>query len=1548
MTLEKELKKQMHGRNRSEWRHSISSQSALRERARKQGKMAAVIKSIFGTHVDRYDMNLLRLADGSTLVEPAEIHENFATHFKQWHQGNGRKTFFDDHVIDWANPHELRDAFMDYEGHSSIPPNILLRIWEAVIGPVSNFPELPTLLRTATSEPVSIEELRAAIKRAPASSVPGPSGLSYAMMKEWPEEVLQAAHNAMTQIWDNGIIPEWWQWKWICPIPKVDPDIATLDDLRPIALLETTRKLWMGIIVGRITTVWERELVLSNGQYGFRRQRSTESPIVQVINALEEAEESATEIHGSSWDIRRAFDSVPKSILVMSWERLGVPKDIANYIVDLDRECLTVPLTPHAKHLLHTRGRQAFSLNPTSATNARGFFGVTGTPQGDTPSPTNWNAAFDILLRALEAANLHPFFIRSGCQLHPVQDTAYADDLFSISARKEGLQLKADIVSAFAGVFGIKIATTKLRTFAKCWGSEPSGWSHGDYTLTVRDERWEPTEISVQYANLHRIDSVFRYLGVHIDSNNLYCHQHRLLLQQIREVARAARYKRASPETIDMALTTSLHKKISYPAKYMPWPVSKLRQLDSPLNGLLKKHLHMLPSTANAALYMTTDVGGMGLRRLSDQIILDKFTMLHRGLHSDLHSYVATAGLMDRSLRIGQTDTDLGYEAVISPQNVPHLLLPLLEAGNEANLFLRRGGLPTINTASCTLTSILPPMNNGEDFVHLRLTTFADLMSYTANGNSWNMALCRRFSGLTDSLPTLIPEGDRRLKVGQYWSSEALRGHEGYLVEIMGFREGLVVGRTWINLTSPGQWEKDNPSSTIWFTPLISGSSLGAGASETFPLSSFLQADMWNHLLSKEVTVRNRHSPTYIKRALEYSSKERTPVHITCLPTPLLQRCAMLDLWESWISSIPQQHLSVYTDGSMRYVESLQEKLFTQPKSIRKATYAQGGLLFHHEDDLTGSCLSRSFTATLCNGTELQLSLPSSVEIYSLILAVYLLAHSHKSGIIYTDYLEAVKVSRRPHTFRNMGRNANLPLYELLLNMLARSPGITLEFVKAHGPLKEQLQWTTQQWGNYHADRIAKNNVCSFSTHHVTWPFSYLETLVKLYPSWHWVDKDGHLALEPLRRILSRQTHFTYMTRRDEFRSKRGQGIKWQYAHMGLVDDTWHISRLSLSKRASIHRLLYDKGFHGGNRAKIKLPVEVEEENWVGCGMCGAAPDSQHHWIRSCPHDLISPLRRQALAEATTVIQDLVMSKGQAEAKRECFNICSNVIDYAESAIGGEQLWLGIFPTNMIMELTSRMNSGPLDSSSKLAVANLWRRTLLKILTILAKAAKAMWSIKENHRRNELPVQQSTGLGSCKKRHRLPDIRPYLRAQRRRIGSLHSPSLNLEEGSIDDLLNSDTSTVACTGTRLQRLSSVQRALPVAPHPPSLNHHHFFSLCRRHQNRKKMRQRTLNSAAWDSAFDMPWLRTATVEVSEETLQGMESELGSGLDLEPRLRSGTEMKSATVETDLGKATGKDNSHRHISSTYPYMLESVNSNFDCDSNSGTGPPPVGGSLR
>jgi len=82
----------------------------------------------------------------------------------------------------------------------------------------------------APTQPITLEDLRIAIRFAPSSSVSGPSGLAYAMLKLWPEAVLIEAHMAVKPIWEDKFIPECSSKKWLCPKPKVGPDLATLQD----------------------------------------------------------------------------------------------------------------------------------------------------------------------------------------------------------------------------------------------------------------------------------------------------------------------------------------------------------------------------------------------------------------------------------------------------------------------------------------------------------------------------------------------------------------------------------------------------------------------------------------------------------------------------------------------------------------------------------------------------------------------------------------------------------------------------------------------------------------------------------------------------------------------------------------------------------------------------------------------------------------------------------------------------------------------------------------------------------------------------------------------------------------------------------------------------------------------------------------------------------------------------------------------------------------------------------------------------------------------
>eukprot|EP01036_Dinobryon_divergens_P061531 gene61531-biopygen7393 len=125
---------------------------------------------------------------------------------------------------------------------------------------------------------------------------------------------------------------------------------------------------------------------------------------------------------------------------------------------------------------------------------------VRGVGQGASLSPATWAALMDILLRSLEilAPNTNPLIPGLPGTLTPSQDTCYADDLLSATATIPHLQTKADLVSAFALIFGLDIATNKLRLHAHLW--DPTANIPNPLpTLILRGPQWTPIPIPIEH-----------------------------------------------------------------------------------------------------------------------------------------------------------------------------------------------------------------------------------------------------------------------------------------------------------------------------------------------------------------------------------------------------------------------------------------------------------------------------------------------------------------------------------------------------------------------------------------------------------------------------------------------------------------------------------------------------------------------------------------------------------------------------------------------------------------------------------------------------------------------------------------------------------------------------------------------------------------------------------------------------------------------------------------------------------------------------------------
>ena len=200
------------------------------------------------------------------------------------------------------------------------------------------------------------------------------------------------------------------KYRWLVLIPKV-VDSRHKEDQSPLSLVEVGRKTWIGHFMRMLTAKIHKYRLLRDSQNGGLKGKGCDSATILLINALESARELMVEIVVSSWDKKRAFDSVSKNLAKISLIRLGVPRVMADYIVDHDLDGVTVIRSAYTKSIFERIQKEAMRRG-CSYTDAalledkllQYFNSLRGCGQGDIPSTIIWPAAFDILLVAIADA----------------------------------------------------------------------------------------------------------------------------------------------------------------------------------------------------------------------------------------------------------------------------------------------------------------------------------------------------------------------------------------------------------------------------------------------------------------------------------------------------------------------------------------------------------------------------------------------------------------------------------------------------------------------------------------------------------------------------------------------------------------------------------------------------------------------------------------------------------------------------------------------------------------------------------------------------------------------------------------------------------------------------------------------------------------------------------------------------------------------------------------------------------------------------------------
>ena len=660
------LRSLLHGRARARLRDLVSSKVRALQEAYTSKRFAYIIRKLGYKEPVPLDPHSLVLPDGEITTNPVRINENITDHFRAHHM---RPSGLDStakwvHKLGPADINSLlagvsTDTLDPAAADSNIPRDLLNLVLEHCRTKVSE--EVSREIAGVSAKPIRFDEFNDAIDRAKSDKAPGPSGFTINMLKSLSTDSKRFIHRSMTVMWEKKFIPQWMKDRMMALIPKKSGE-PTLDNLRPIGLLEVLRKIWAGIVIRRIQRVWEKHGCLHPSQHGYRWGNGTDHATARAIDKVEQAKESGDPLLATLWDIKAAFDSVPRPFMNLAWRRLGVPDDVAEWITSLDEGGLTLPATPHV--LLNQQLRDAADMNAEDGSFLRwkhlGFLSERGIIQGGTESALSWIALYDILLCIVngpDAADLRGALL------------AYADDLMSVSNSKSIQQKIADRLSAFCCFAGMEIATNKVEYVSINCPRKPAPLQIHDLEWTAHPVPCVPGKENVRYLGIS--------LPVGGDDLPTLRWARDLLMTSLKHLE-----LRAAPISCKIYVATAqIFPAVMYRATKASWTLSQYRSLDKIFSSFYRRIFRLERSFPEALLYASTRFAALGLRRFSDEAQKLKWHSIQRLLEAADDTKRAAEAIIERAFHAHSLPTASAG---------PALLTSLLQWGSANGLSLSK------------------------------------------------------------------------------------------------------------------------------------------------------------------------------------------------------------------------------------------------------------------------------------------------------------------------------------------------------------------------------------------------------------------------------------------------------------------------------------------------------------------------------------------------------------------------------------------------------------------------------------------------------------------------------------------------------------------------------------------------------------------------------------------------------------------------------------------------------------------------------------------
>ena len=362
--------------------------------------------------------------------------------------------------------------------------------------------ELPRLPPVHEMDRVpTIQEVRDAVKSLKCGKAPGPDGIPAEIFKCGGEDLLRHLTAFFQKCWSAGEVPQQWLHAIVANIYKRKGERSECGNYRGLSLLDVAGKIFAKIMASRFNRdIAER--LLPDSQCGFRADRSTSDSIFVCRQLLEKGREQRQPVSIAFVDLKKAFDTVDRSLLFSILERFGCP-----------------PVFLGLLRAMHSGNTAAVRVGG----NLSDTFDVTmGVKQGCVLAPVLFNvfllAVTLLSTRSAEsrgrsagirvryrcdggAFRLARLKARGRTQQMVVRDLQYADDAAILARDSRELQEELALTDAQYGRLGLEMNTSKTEVMHRVAGEA------SPEALTV-----------IRGSNIREVQE-FTYLGSIISSN---------------------------------------------------------------------------------------------------------------------------------------------------------------------------------------------------------------------------------------------------------------------------------------------------------------------------------------------------------------------------------------------------------------------------------------------------------------------------------------------------------------------------------------------------------------------------------------------------------------------------------------------------------------------------------------------------------------------------------------------------------------------------------------------------------------------------------------------------------------------------------------------------------------------------------------------------------------------------------------------------------------------------------------------------------------------